>query len=78
MLTRFSKVTDSPEFTPVLIDKQLENTMPGEMGGYRNQKLLDELAADPDVIGLYDFKYPLAGKDELLQRIPQVWESNKE
>ncbi|MBT7651456.1 MAG: hypothetical protein HN553_10810, partial [Opitutae bacterium] len=31
MLTRFSKVTDSPEFTPVLIDKNLENIMPGEM-----------------------------------------------
>jgi hypothetical protein len=77
MLTRFSKVTDSPEFTPVLIDKQLENSMPGEMGGNRNQELLDKLATDPDVIGLYDFKYPLAGKDELLQRIPQVWESNK-
>ena len=77
MLTRFSKVTDSPEFTPVLIDKQLENTMPGEMGGYRNQELLDELATDPDVFGLYDFKYPLAGKKELLQRIPQAWESNK-
>ena len=77
MLTRFSKVTDSPEFTPVLIDKQLKNTLPGQMGGYRNQELLDKLATDPDVIGLFDFKYPLAGKDELLQRIPQVWESNK-
>ena len=77
MLTRFSKLTDSPKFTPVLIDKQLENSMPGEMGGNRNQILLDKLAADPDVIGLYDFKYPLAGKDELLQRIPQTWESNK-
>jgi len=78
MLTRFSEVIDSPEFTPVLIDKQLENIMPGHMGGNRNQKLLDELAADPDVIGLYDFKYPLAGKDELLQRIPQMWESSKD
>jgi len=77
MLTRFSKLTDSPKFTPVLIDKQLENSMPGEMGGNRNQILLDKHAADPDVIGLYDFKYPLAGKDELLQRIPQTWESNK-
>jgi hypothetical protein len=44
MLTRFSKVIDSPEFTPVLIDKQLENSMPGEMGGTRNQKLFDKLA----------------------------------
>jgi hypothetical protein len=77
MLTRFSKVTDSPEFTPVIVDKELENTMPGDMGGYRNQELLDELATDPDVIGLYDFKYPLADKDELLQRIPQSWESSK-
>jgi hypothetical protein len=77
MLTRFSKVTDSPEFTPVLIDKQLENSMPGEMGGNRNQKLLDELATDPDVIGLYDFKYPLLGKDKLEPRIPKVWAESK-
>ena len=77
MLTRFSKVTDSPKFTPVLIDKELENSMPGEMGGNRNQKLLDELAADPDVIGLYDFNYPLLSKDTLLQRIPKMWESSK-
>jgi hypothetical protein len=77
MLTRFSKVIDSPEFTPVLIDKQLKNSMPGEMGGYRNQELLDKLATAPDVIGLYDFKYPLADKDELVQRIPQAWESSK-
>ena len=77
MLTRFSKVIDSPEFTPVLIDKQLENSMPGEMGGYRNQELFDKLATDPDVIGLYDFKLPLADKDVLLQRIPQSWESSK-
>jgi hypothetical protein len=78
MLTRFSKVTDSPEFTPVLIDKQLENSMPGEMGGNRNQKFLDELAADPDVIGLYDFKYPLLGKDKLKPRIPKVWQGSKD
>jgi hypothetical protein len=77
MLTRFSKVIDTPEFTPVLIDKQLENSMPGEMGGYRNQELFDKLATDPDVIGLYDFKLPLADKDVLLQRIPQSWESSK-
>jgi hypothetical protein len=77
MLTRFSKVTDSPEFTPVLIDKNLENIMPGEMGGNRNQKLLDELAKDPYVIGLYDFKFTLAGTDELEQRIPQTWKSSK-
>ena len=51
--------------------------MPGEMGGYRNQVLLDELATNPDVIGLYDFNYTLADKDELVQRIPQAWESNK-
>jgi len=78
MLTRFSKVTDSPEFTPVLIDKQLENSMPGEMGGNRNQKFLDELAVDPDVIGLYDFKYPLLGKDQLEPRIPKVWQGSKD
>jgi hypothetical protein len=77
MLTRFSNATDSPKFTPVLIDKQLENTMPGEMGGNRNQVLLDEFAADPDVIGLYDFKHPLLSKDTLLQRIPKAWESSK-
>jgi hypothetical protein len=77
MLTRHSKVTDSPEFTPVLIDKELENIMPGKMGGIRNQKLLDELAADPDVIGLYDFKYPLLSKDTLERRIPNAWESSK-
>ena len=77
LLTRFSKVTDSPEFTPVLIDKQLKNTLPGEMGAYRNQKLLDELAADPDVIGIYDFKHPLLSKDKLEQRIPQTWESKR-
>ena len=77
LLTRFSKVTDSPEFTPVLVDKQLKNTLPGEMGAYRNQKLLDELAADPDVIGIYDFKHPLLSKDKLEQRIPQMWESKR-
>ena len=77
LLTRFSKVTDSPEFTPVLIDKQLKNTLPGEMGAYRNQKSLDELAADPDVIGIYDFKHPLLSKDKLEQRIPQTWESKR-
>jgi hypothetical protein len=77
MLTRFSKVTDSPDFTPILIDKQLENTMPGEMGGNRNQKFLDELATDPDVIGLYDFKYPLLAKDQLEPRIPKAWEGSK-
>jgi hypothetical protein len=76
MLTRFSKAKDSPEFTPVLINKELENIVPGEMGGNRNQKLLDELATDPDVIGLYDFKYPLLGKDALEQRIPKVWEES--
>jgi hypothetical protein len=76
MLTRFSKAKDSPEFTPVLINKELENIVPGEMGGNRNQKLLDELATDPDVIGLYDFKYPLLGKDALEQRVPKVWEEN--
>ena len=74
MLTRFSKVTDSPKFTPVVIDKELENMIPGQMGGNRNQKLLEELAADPDVIGLYDFKYPQIGKDRLKQRFPKVWE----
>ena len=74
MLTRFSEVTDSPKFTPVLIDKELENSMPGEMGGNRNQKLLDELAADPDVIGLYDFRQPRTGKDKLVSRTPKVWE----
>ena len=78
MLTRFSKVTDNPKFTPVLIDKQLENSMPGEMGGNRNQKLLDELATAPDVIGLYDFKYPLLGKDQLEQRTPKVWQGSKD
>ena len=78
MLTRFSKVTDSPEFTPVLIDKQLENSMPGEMGGNRNQKFLDELAEDPDVIGLYDFGHTILGKDKLKPRTPLVWESNIE
>ena len=77
MLTRFSKVTDSPEFTPVLVDKQLENIMPGEMGGNRNRVLLDEFAADPDVIGLYNFEHPLLSKDTLLQRIPKAWESSK-
>lgn len=77
MLTRFSEVTDSPEFTPVLIDKQLENTMPGEMGRNRNQKFLDELATDPDIIGLYDFEYPLLGKDQLEPRTPKVWEESK-
>ena len=77
MLTRFSEVTDSPEFTPVLIDKQLENTMPGEMGRNRNQKFLDELATDPDIIGLYDFEYPLLGKDQLEPRTPKVWEGSK-
>ena len=77
ILTRFSKVTDSPEFTPVLINKKLENIVPGEMGGNRNQKLLDELATDPDLIGLYDFKFSLLGKDKLEQKIPKVWESNK-
>jgi len=77
MLTRFSKLTDSPKFTPVVIDKELENTIPGQMGGIRNQKLLDELAADPDVIGLYDFKYPLLSKDTLERRIPNAWESSK-
>jgi len=77
MLTRFSEVTDSPEFTPVLIDKQLENTMPGEMGRNRNQKFLDELATDPDIIGLYDFEYPLLGKDQLELRTPKVWEGSK-
>ena len=77
MLTRFSMVTDSPEFTPVLVDKQLENIMPGEMGGNRNQVLLDEFAADPDVIGLYNFEHPLLSKDTLLQRIPKAWESSK-
>jgi hypothetical protein len=78
MLTRFSKVTDSPDFTPILIDKQLENSMPGEMGGNRNQKLLDELAEDPDVIGLYDFGHTILGKDKLKPRTPLVWESNIE
>jgi hypothetical protein len=78
MLTRFSKITDSPEFTPVLIDKQLENSMPGEMGGNRNQKFLDELTADPDVIGLYDFKYLLLGKDQLEPRTPKVWQGSKD
>jgi len=77
MLTRFSKVIDSPEFAPVLIDKQLENSMPGEMGGTRNQELFDKLATDPDVIGLYDFKLPQLSKDTLVQRIPQMWESSK-
>ena len=77
MLTRLSKVTDSPEFTPVLIDKHLENIMPGEMGGNRNRVLLDEFATDPNVIGLYDFKHSLLGKDKLVQRIPQQWESSK-
>ena len=77
MLTRFSEVTDSPEFTPVLIDKQLGNTMPGEMGRNRNQKFLDELATDPDIIGLYDFEYPLLGKDQLEPRTPKVWEESK-
>ncbi len=77
MLTRFSEVTDSPKFSPVLIDKELKNSMPGEMGGSRNEKLLDELATDPDVIGLYDFKYPLLGKDQLEPRIPKVWAESK-
>ena len=76
ILTRFSRVTDSPEFTPVLINKKLANIVPGEMGGNRNLKLLDELAKDPDLIGLYDFKFPLLGKDNLEQKIPKVWEDS--
>mgnify|MGYP002824519884 CR=1 FL=1 len=51
--------------------------MPGEMGGNRNQKSLHELAADPDVIGLYDFKYPLPGIDKLEPRIPKAWEKSR-
>jgi hypothetical protein len=77
MLTRFSKFTDSPKFAPVLIDKQLENSMPGEMGGNRNQKFLDELAADPDVIGLYDFRFTITSKDKLVSRTPKAWEGMK-
>jgi len=54
----------------------LENIMPGQMGGTRNQKLLNKLAADPYVIGLYDFQYSLTEKDELVKRVPQAWESS--
>ena len=74
MLTRWSKSSDIPKPALVLINKKLENSLPGEMGAYRNQKSLDELAADPDVIGLYDFRHPRTGKDKLVSRTPKTWE----